>query len=57
MISFLSGLEWLETKERFSNPLNCQECAYRCDCEAYWRFCPYTGEDARLKRADVEVLE
>ena len=56
-MTFLTGLEWLETKEQFSNPPNCLSCAYRCDCEAYWRFCPYTGEDARLKRADVEVLE
>jgi len=50
-------LERLETKEQFRNPESCLSCAYRCDCEAYWRFCPYTGEDARLRRADVEILD
>lgn len=41
----------------FRDPQNCQRCAYFEDCRAYWRFCPYTGEPSKLRRADVEILD
>jgi len=35
----------------FRDPSDCGRCAYLEDCRTYWRFCPYTGEPSKLRRA------